>query len=214
MRTLVVNSEDIPVSVITPVEAVKRVYRGVATVMENYDKVFYSNIHDIDAYDYTVYGGLGGFFDKELIKNTKLKIVLYTPAVIKLITYSALPYEKKGITLSRRNVFLRDGYECQYENCETTLERIEEFDTTKLPVEMLTWDHIFPKSRGGQNTWTNLTTCCQACNNKKDNKTPEEAGMVLMSQPYEPKHIPLVLESPSTPDEWRDWLYWNVSLQD
>jgi len=40
-----------------------------------------------------------------------------------------------------------------------------------------TVDHIFPKSRGGKNTWGNYATACQPCNGKKGNKTPEEAGL-------------------------------------
>jgi 5-methylcytosine-specific restriction endonuclease McrA len=47
-------------------------------------------------------------------------------------------------------------------------------------------DHVVPKSRGGENTWLNLVTCCSSCNRTKDNKTPDEAGMKLLKKPYEP----------------------------
>jgi 5-methylcytosine-specific restriction endonuclease McrA len=50
----------------------------------------------------------------------------------------------------------------------------------------LTVDHIHPKSRGGENTWLNLVTCCGSCNRKKGDKTPDEANMKLRFKPYEP----------------------------
>ena len=43
-----------------------------------------------------------------------------------------------------------------------------------------TVDHVFPKSRGGKNTWENLVACCMECNNSKDDRTPEEAGLRLL----------------------------------
>jgi 5-methylcytosine-specific restriction endonuclease McrA len=51
-------------------------------------------------------------------------------------------------------------------------------------VKQLTLDHVIPKSRGGKNTWNNLVTCCFTCNLKKGNKTPDEAKMVMRTQPY------------------------------
>ena len=59
----------------------------------------------------------------------------------------------------------RDNYTCQY--CGT-----------KVPRKEATVDHILPRSRGGGSTWGNLCTACHKCNNKKGNKTPEEAGMI------------------------------------
>jgi 5-methylcytosine-specific restriction endonuclease McrA len=51
-------------------------------------------------------------------------------------------------------------------------------------VKQLTLDHVIPKSRGGKNTWNNLVTCCFTCNLKKGNKTPDEAKMVMRTQPH------------------------------
>ena len=51
---------------------------------------------------------------------------------------------------------------------------------------LLTRDHIKPRSRGGDNSWMNLVTCCVGCNNKKDDRTPEEARMQLLYVPYVP----------------------------
>jgi hypothetical protein len=90
---------------------------------------------------------------------------IYVPSVIRLITYAKVPYKTKLV--NKRNIYLRDGYRCQY--CGV-----------KFPTNELTWDHVMPKSRGGGFTWDNLVTCCHPCNRKKDDMTPEEAGMPLL----------------------------------
>ena len=90
------------------------------------------------------------------------------PSVIRLRRYIRLPYTK--VVLTRRNVMRRDGFRCQY--CG---------QKSKLTI-----DHIHPKSRGGKDTWENLTTACDKCNVKKGNRTPKEANMALRSKPYRP----------------------------
>jgi hypothetical protein len=57
----------------------------------------------------------------------------------------------------------------------------------KIKVGESTIDHVFPKSRGGKNTWLNLVLSCQKCNTKKADRTPAEAGMNLLVKPYVPK---------------------------
>lgn len=52
--------------------------------------------------------------------------------------------------------------------------------------EDLTKDHITPQSRNGECSWMNLVTCCRSCNNRKEDKTPEEANMKLLYVPYIP----------------------------
>jgi 5-methylcytosine-specific restriction endonuclease McrA len=53
-------------------------------------------------------------------------------------------------------------------------------------VKKLTIDHVIPKSRGGDNTWENMVTCCFDCNSRKGSKTPEEAGLKFRVRPYRP----------------------------
>ena len=62
---------------------------------------------------------------------------------------------------TRFNVFLRDRFMCQY--CTA--------------VEDLTFDHIIPRSKGGQTTWDNVVAACSPCNLRKGNLTPQQAGM-------------------------------------
>lgn len=94
------------------------------------------------------------------------------PAVIKL--NRLVKGFTTSVALKSVRVFFRDNYTCQY--CGERKQQRE-----------LTLDHVFPKSRGGKSSWLNLTTACQACNNKKADRTPEEAGMTLLSTPTRPK---------------------------
>jgi len=113
------------------------------------------------------------------------------PSVIRLQTYIRVPYKK--IELSRRNILRRDGFACQY--C----------GTRSVP---LTIDHVIPRSRGGTDSWENLVTACIPCNNRKGNRTPEEAGMRLRTQPRKPNHIVFLRNFMGTVEaEWRPYLF-------
>lgn len=96
------------------------------------------------------------------------------PLIIRLIRYVYIPFKK--VPLTRHNIFRRDGHMCGY--CTSTRD--------------LTLDHILPKSRGGGNTWNNLVTCCKKCNNTKDNRTPEEAGMKLLVEVGRPSMLQFI----------------------
>jgi 5-methylcytosine-specific restriction endonuclease McrA len=71
---------------------------------------------------------------------------------------------------SRRAVFIRDGFACQY--CGA-----------RLSLTTGTRDHVVPRSRGGSDTLANVVAACRTCNARKDARTPHEAGMTLRSQP-------------------------------
>lgn len=91
------------------------------------------------------------------------------PTVIRLRQFVRVPY--RPLPLTRRNVFQRDGHSCQY--C----------GTTQAPLSI---DHVMPRSRGGSDSWDNVTTACLPCNVRKGNRTPREAGMPLLRQPHRP----------------------------
>lgn len=109
------------------------------------------------------------------------------PAVIRLVT-QVPNYKRKG-NFSRRSIFERDAYTCQY--CGST-ER-----------HKLTQDHIIPKSRGGPRSWDNMVTACGACNTQKADRTPEEAGMNLNLKPNRPSF----LKQDNFPEIWRPYLW-------
>jgi len=91
------------------------------------------------------------------------------PEIIRLSKYVPRPYT--DVVLSRRNIYLRDNHTCQY--CGKAGSN-------------LTIDHVVPKSRGGADSWENMVVCCARCNNRKGSKTPEEAGLKLITLPYRP----------------------------
>ncbi len=114
------------------------------------------------------------------------------PSVVRL--YRMVRRPNGRLALSRKNVFRRDHYTCQY--------------CGRSGVE-LTLDHVVPKSRGGRTTWENLVTACKACNAKKGNRTPEEAGMRLLKEPRAPGYyevIVLGLSGREFPKDWRDFI--------
>ena len=109
----------------------------------------------------------------EIVKEDVNKIVttvgeFVRPLIIRLLNY--VGFRHSAIKVNRRRIFKRDGYECGYCGSKRNL----------------TIDHIIPRSKGGTNTWKNMVTCCNRCNNEKDNKTLEQAGMKLRVTPYEP----------------------------
>ena len=79
--------------------------------------------------------------------------------------------------LTQRNLFLRDGYRCQY-----CLRHRSELKSH----EFLTRDHIMPQSRNGKDEWKNVVTACSACNNRKADYTLDEIGMTLKKIPAQP----------------------------
>ena len=101
--------------------------------------------------------------------------LFYFPSVVVLNKY----IRKGGIQVppSRKTVFFRDDYRCQY--CGGEFQKYQ-----------LTLDHVIPKSRGGPKSWENLVTCCVPCNQKKGDKTPSEASMDLFKEPCAPnRHL-------------------------
>ena len=74
----------------------------------------------------------------------------------------------------------------------------------------LTIDHIIPKSKGGEDTWENLVSACNKCNNIKGNSTPAEAGMPLKITPYTPNHILFIKNAVNRLDNtWKPYLFQN-----
>jgi 5-methylcytosine-specific restriction endonuclease McrA len=101
------------------------------------------------------------------------------PLVIRLVYFVRIPY-KVSLPVTRRTVLARDRYTCQY--CGRQPARKD-----------LTVDHVLPRSRGGRTTWENVVAACQRCNGHKGNRTPEEAGMWVLSHPARPRYVALAL---------------------
>lgn len=115
------------------------------------------------------------------------------PSIVRLGVYIQIPYKK--IILSRKNILRRDGHRCQY--C----------GHSDVP---LTVDHVVPRSRLGEDSWENLVTACVACNNRKGDRTPEEAQMRLLHKPVRPSHLMFIRHFVGTIDEgWKPYLFMN-----
>jgi hypothetical protein len=85
------------------------------------------------------------------------------------------------------------------------------------PTAELTFDHVIPVAQGGRKDWENIVTCCVSCNRRKGGRTPSEAGMRLMKPPRRPDSAPAIritVGLRNAPESWRDYLYWNVELDD
>jgi 5-methylcytosine-specific restriction endonuclease McrA len=104
----------------------------------------------------------------ELATDREVYPGVFLPSVIRLLVYKHVPVRMQQMT--RKNLYLRDGYKCGY--CG------EQFSGSEL-----TLDHIIPKAQGGKNTYENLITCCRKDNHRKADRTPQQAGMVLLRRP-------------------------------
>ena len=92
------------------------------------------------------------------------------PSVIRLDYLVRRP--RPRLKLTRREIFRRDNFTCQYCGLET---------------RKLTIDHVIPRHRGGGHDWENIVSACPACNRKKGGRTPSEARMKLLRRPFRPR---------------------------
>ena len=128
---------------------------------------------------------------------------IQAPRVIRLLTYDKLP--KQTVKFNRRNIFARDGNQCQY--CGK-----------RFPTSELSLDHVIPRSQGGATTWENIVCACVDCNVKKGGRTPRQAHMALIRKPEKPKRSPL-LNLKLTQKKYQSWAsfvdaaYWSVELK-
>jgi 5-methylcytosine-specific restriction endonuclease McrA len=125
------------------------------------------------------------------------------PSVISLKDYVRLD---RRPAFTRFNVFLRDGFRCQYCSVEARSED-------------LTFDHLVPRSRGGRTVWTNVVTACQDCNLKKGDRLPEECGVRPLRPVFQPTTYELRENGRAFPpnflhQSWNDFLYWDSELEE
>lgn len=102
-----------------------------------------------------------------VIKTTAKEIIV--PKVLRLVKMVRQMY-KNRVPYSKKNVHIRDGFECAYCGSKSNL----------------TVDHVVPRSRGGGSVFENVVTACFSCNNSKNDKTPSEVGLTLKKKPYHP----------------------------
>ncbi len=164
-NTLVLSADFRPVLVVPRARAFTLVFANKARVIEHYAEATVRSVHA----EHVV------------------------PAVI--VLSAPVQYRKTRIKFTRRALYKRDNYQCQY--CG------EGF----APAD-LTFDHVIPVSRGGKTSWDNIVACCVRCNRKKANKTPAEAGMMVLNWPSPPDSMSFteVHDVQHVPDIWRPYL--------
>jgi 5-methylcytosine-specific restriction endonuclease McrA len=101
------------------------------------------------------------------------------PLVVRLVRYVAIRRTHQ-VPCSRRGVLARDRETCQY--CGAQPGRAH-----------LTIDHVLPRAQGGNTTWENVVAACSACNHRKANRTPQQAGMALAHSPRRPSYVAFAL---------------------
>ena len=133
------NATEVPLAVLPARRAVVLVLKEKADVVASNGAIFRSERLHIDA-----------------------------PSVVRLRHFVRVPYRQHA-PLTRRAVFARDGWACQY--CGRAAENL---------------DHVLPRSRGGLHVWENVVAACRRCNAKKMDRTPQEAGFHLARRPFAP----------------------------
>jgi len=155
-KTLILNKGWQPVHIATVRDAIVLLFKGVAKAVcaETYQ------VYDFDGWLDVSPNGNG------IVRSRS--ITMAAPHVVVLTSYNKVPVIS---TFSKRNVFKRDKYTCQY---------------CGKQERMLTIDHVIPKAKGGESVWENVVAACEPCNKKKADKTLAQAGMKLLNKPYKP----------------------------
>lgn len=127
--------------------------------------------------------------DGKMVRSITTSIAV--PSVVRLGAFIKVPH--KRIMLSRKNIIKRDGGTCRY---------------CGYKKSDMTVDHIVPKHLGGKDTWENLVAACAECNNKKGQRTPDQAGMKLLRKPRRPNHITFIKQFIGVKDtSWKRYLF-------
>jgi len=138
-RALVLNATHRPLAVVSARRAVVLVLKDKAEVIVSNGMVFHAE-----------------------------RVAVEAPSVVRLRYFVKVPHRAQA-PLTRRAVFARDQWSCQY--CGGAAENL---------------DHVVPRSKGGLHTWENVVAACRRCNSRKENRTPHEAGLHLARRPFAP----------------------------
>jgi 5-methylcytosine-specific restriction endonuclease McrA len=162
--TLVLNRSWLPVHVTTVRRALCTVFRDAARIVCP---------ETLATYDFEGWLEVPIRRKEDTIRSPRVQIS--APEIILLARYNRVPSHCAPFT--RRNLFLRDDFTCQY--CGK-----------RSPADRLSIDHIQPRSRGGLTSWENCVLACRRCNARKADKPPKSAGLRLLRKPMQPRWTP------------------------
>ena len=180
--TLVLNRNWQPVGVATVAKSLVKVWNDCARIVDP---------GDFQQYTWEDWAQLAPQHDEPAIltRSSRLRV----PEVIVLKMYDRLP--TNSVTFSRRNIFRRDRFTCQ-------------FCGRQPGSEELTIDHVVPRSRGGAHSWQNCVASCAKCNHHKADKLLSELGWRLLYAPTAPRgpHWRLLAAISETDPQWLPYL--------
>ncbi len=117
--------------------------------------------------------------------------ILPRPVVIRLRVYANVPRDSSKRKITRRAVFARDGWACQYCGKRSAL----------------TVDHVIPRSKGGSSSWENIVASCAPCNRRKADRLPAQVNMHPRRPPRIPgPHVFIAVAAQRIPAAWQQWL--------
>lgn len=187
--TLVLNRNWQPINITSVARALVMLWNETAKVV---DPTSY------ELFDWDDWSKLVPGHDEPIVRSPQQ--VFRVPEVITLRDFDRLP--SASVTFSRRNVFRRDHFTCQY--------------CGKQPGgDELTIDHVVPRAQGGESSWANCVLACLDCNKRKADRTPEQAGFRLRKPPVKPAWRPLYSMHSLQMTSWAKFIseaYWNVEL--
>lgn len=191
-RTLVLNRSWVAIDTTTVRKALVWMYRGLARAIAP---------ESFETHDFASWTDLSVNHGEPCIHTINLQIRV--PEIIILALYNEVP--KKEVVFSRRNIYKRDRFTCQY--CGE-----------QPGSEELTIDHILPRAKGGKSSWENCVLACVECNRAKANRTPAEAGMLLKKPAVRPPWTPFIsLKLGTRRASWERFVserYWDIELEE
>ncbi len=218
--TLVLNRNWQAINVATVARALIMLWNEAAKVVDP---------ADYQLYDWNDWSKLVPDRDEPFVQSVRQR--LRVPEVVTLTDFDRLP--SAAVTFSRRNVFKRDRFTCQYCGRQGRshpgngyeaggMETISTARSTRnrprrqLGGDELTIDHVVPRAQGGESSWTNCVLACLECNKRKADRTPEQAKVRLRKEPVRPTWKPVYSEHASRMESWSKFIseaYWNAELR-
>ncbi|OGN80707.1 MAG: HNH endonuclease [Chloroflexi bacterium GWC2_73_18] len=163
----------------------------VLVLNSNYEPL---NVCDVRRAFRLLFGAKAEVIEYDHLEIHSARQAFRAPSIIRLQYLIRRP--RPRVKLSRREVFIRDRYTCQFCGRET---------------HDLTLDHVVPRHRGGTHDWENLVAACRSCNHRKGGKTLAEAHMHMLRPPFEPRSDLYSLFTPYLADPrneaWRTYLF-------
>lgn len=182
---MVLNKSWMPIRIVPAYRAITLVFAGKASA--------------IDINDWSVYNW-ERWSERGLSENPYGTLCtsscdIELPEIIVLSTYNKV--FRKDVRLTKRNIYIRDGYRCQY-----TGKKIKESEADI--------DHVKPRSKGGTNSWGNMVVCTKEINRIKADRTPEQAGLKLIRKPKKPDTDRMLIDPKiKVPESWAKFIKGN-----